>query len=1223
MLTLNITDIHSEALKAKLNSIGLKSTKASSAEFKKHVDSLVGLVHDAPSEEEVRARIRDFFADTEISSKENIVLGKKSNDKKGTPDISINSHNGKYVASIVEVKHPSNDEMLKQDDGNRKALHELVLYFMNEVFLDDEIHNRNIQTLIATNGLQWFVFSAKDFYRIFGSRAFLGKYEEFLHANYADSTDEFYKTIKTYLDKTDITIPCTCIDLSKLNSHDSTIVKNVLSQQFLLGGTKEKDSNDINKKFYDELLHIMGLQEYKDDDKKLVIGRKKNPDKGSLLELAIEKLDDKYPFEETYLSEELEDYGKDKQEQLFNLAVELCLMWVNRILFLKLLETSLISYEKENRQFLNISTIPDFQSLYNLFFKVMGVPLKSRKDEFQQKFSQIPYLNSSLFELSKLERTALVIGNLGDKEIPLFSKTVLKNRSRKKENLHTLEYLFEFLNAYKFGDDSDCTINASVLGKVFEKINGYKDGSVYTPGYITAYMCKDSINAAILAKFSEQLRKQVGSIDELRNIIDCWDFDKKEELVSIFNSVTLCDISVGSGHYLVSALNYFLYLKWDLGLFFDTQKGNLRRFKMELKDDSLRIYRGAEELKYDFNDSEAQLLQETLFEEKKRLLENNLFGVDINPNSVNICRLRLWIELLKNAYYKGPEYTELQTLPNVDLNVKRGDSLLSKIPIAVYGDIDASATGISEEDVKEYKKLAKKFKNADDKDVKVQLTKSISNLKFKIRGEYIRFLEFSDEYKKQNEEIEKNDAYRHSLEWMFEFPELVNSKGQFTGFDIVIGNPPYINLGKMKESAKVYGELVQNKINIPVYSTFCKSGDIYTLFVERAYALVGKNGIVSYIMPNKWMTTDYGKGLRKFFLENGVDKIIDFGDYQVFPNVTTYTCIFSKYGKENRNEIKIANVEKAENVEYAVSEAFAKEFLSEKAWITSSLAENRLMARLEESCTTLGEIESEPNRGIVTGLTEAFLIDESKKEQLISENSNAQTILFPALQGKDIDAWEIPEVKSYLIGTFPSKKLNIDDYPSIRDYLLSFGVEKLEQTGKTHTVNGTTIKSRKKTRNKWFETQDSIAYYNEFAKPKIMFQTITVQSCFIYDEQGLFCNNSIWIIPTENKGLLTILNSKMGWWLISKKCPFIQGGRQLIWKQFKNVPIPHILPSNLSEIADEILNGKKNGIDTKQLEDDADKKVYEAYGLTPDEIATVEAFSEKEALKRTTKEERK
>lgn len=1216
MLTLNITDIHSEALKAKLNSIGLKSTKASSAEFKKHVDSLVELVHDAPSEEEVRARIRDFFADTEISSKENIVLGKKSNDKKGTPDISINSRNGKYVASIVEVKHPSNDEMLKQNDGNRKALHELVLYFMNEVFLDDEIHNRNIQTLIATNGLQWFIFSAKDFYQIFGNNVFLKKYEEFLNANYGDSTNEFYKTTKAYLDKTDITLPCIYVDLSNLNSRDGAIVKNVLSQQFLLGGTKEKDSNDINKKFYDELLHIMGLQEYKDDDNKLVIGRKKNPDKGSLLELAIEKLDDKYPFGETYLNEELDDYGKDKQEQLFNLAVELCLMWVNRILFLKLLETSLISYKNENKKFLDISTIPDFQSLYNLFFKVMGVPLKSRKDEFQQKFSQIPYLNSSLFELSKLERTALVIGNLADKELPLFSKTVLKNRSRKKENLHTLEYLFEFLSAYKFGDDSDCTINASVLGKVFEKINGYKDGSVYTPGYITAYMCKDSINAAVLAKFSEQLRKQIGSIDELRNIIDCWDYNKKEELVSIFNSVTLCDISVGSGHYLVSALNYFLYLKWNLGLFFDAQKRNLQRFKIELKDDSLKIYRGVEPIKYDCKDNEIQLLQEALFEEKKRLLENNLFGVDLNPNSVNICRLRLWIELLKSAYYKGPEYTELQTLPNIDLNVRQGDSLLSKIAVKISHSLSTKI--ISDKKIKEYKNLVKNFKNTDDKDTKIELEENIKNLKRDIRGEIAPYLELTNKDIEANKEMVRNDIYRHSMEWMFELPELIDEKGRFVGFDIIVGNPPYIPLGNIKNASQKYGDMKLN--GTPIYSTFCKGGDIYTLFVERAYALIGKNGIVSYIMPNKWMTTDYGKGLRKFFLDNGIDTIIDFGDYQVFPNVTTYTCIFSKYGKENRNEIKIANVEKAENIEYAASETFAKEFLSENAWITSSLAENRLMARLEESCTTLGEIECEPNRGVVTGLTEAFLIDKSKKEQLISENSNAQAILFPVLQGKDIDAWEIPEVKSYLIGTFPSKKLNIDDYPSIRDYLLSFGIEKLEQTGRKHTINGKIVHSRKKTHNSWFETQDSIAYYNEFARPKIMYQKITVKPCFIYDEQGLFCNDSIWIIPTENKGLLTILNSKMGWWLISKKCPFIQGGRQLIWKQFKNIPIPHILPDNLSEIADEILNGRKNGIDTKCLEDEADKRVYEAYGLTEDEIATVEAFSEKEALKRAKKE---
>ena len=202
MLTLNITDIRSEALKAKLDRIGLKNSRATSDEFRKHIGNLVELVHDAPSEDDVRSRIKDFFVDADISSREKIVLGKKSKDKKGTPDISISSRNGKYVASIVEVKQPSNDQMLKQDDGNRKALHELVLYFMNEVYLDDQIHNRNMESLIATNGLQWFIFSAKDFYRIFGSRTFLEKYEEFLHANYGDSTDEFYETTKKYLDKT-------------------------------------------------------------------------------------------------------------------------------------------------------------------------------------------------------------------------------------------------------------------------------------------------------------------------------------------------------------------------------------------------------------------------------------------------------------------------------------------------------------------------------------------------------------------------------------------------------------------------------------------------------------------------------------------------------------------------------------------------------------------------------------------------------------------------------------------------------------------------------------------------------------------------------------------------------------------------------------------------------------------------------------------------------------
>ena len=1208
MLTLDITDIHSDTLKNKLKRLGLKNSRTSSTEFQEHLNILVEQVKKAPNEDEVRSRIKDFLVNTGATSSQNIVL------EENRVDVSLRSIDGKSTVCLIEVKHPSNTEMLKTSDGNRKALHELIWYFLNEVYRDGDVYNRNLESLIATDGMQWFLFSPKDFYRLFGEGPFAKEYNEFKKANYGNDSEAFYEKTKTYLSKNNVTIPCVYFDLNDLDGRNMGTIKGVLSQQFLVGGTKEKDSNAINSKFYDELLHIIGLEE-RTENKKLIIGRKeeKKRDDGSLLELAINKLNDKYPFEGTVLYDRLTDYGNDQEEQIFNVALELCLMWVNRILFLKLLETSLLTYKNSNKPFLNTSTIHDFQDLYQLFFKVMGTPVKSRETSLQQKFSQVPYLNSSLFELSLFENASLIISNLAsDKDLPLFSGTILKNAKKSKVKYHTLDYLLNFLNAYKFGDDEDSTINASVLGKVFEKINGYKDGSVYTPGYITAYMCKDSINAAVLAKFSSYFKHQINSIDELRYNIN---YERLNELIAVFDSVTLCDISVGSGHYLVSALNYFLYLKWSLGLFLDSEKNDLRRFLFELKDDSLKVYRGASEIRYDHNNRESQLLQEALFEEKKRLLENNLFGVDINLNSVNICRLRLWIELLKNAYYKAPNYEELRTLPNVDLNIKCGDSLLSKIPVIIGGNIDISGTHISETQIKNYKNLAKNFKNTDDKVAKKKLNDSIKKLKKSIQGEYMKYLELSEEFREKNKEIDKNDSYRHALEWMFEFPELVNSKGRFEGFDIVIGNPPYINLGKV-DNAKLYGSMIQNKKNVPVYSTFCKGGDIYTLFVERACALAGTNGVVSYIMPNKWMSTDYGKRLRNFALENGIDRIVDFGDYQVFPNVTTYTCIVSKYGKENKKRIEIANVSKPEDLANTAFETFKNEWLSDKAWITSSVAENRLMAKLEVSCSTLKDVVEEPSRGVVTGLTEAFIINEATKNKLIKENANAQEVIFPVLQGKDIDAWDVPMVESYLIGTFPSKKINIDDYPSVRDYLLSFGMEKLEQTGAKHTINGETIESRKKTHNKWFETQDSIAYYEEFSKSKIMYQTIAVQPCFIYDEKGFYCNNSMWIIPTKNKALLTLLNSKMGWWLTSKKCPFIQGGRQLIWKQFCQIPIPPNLSENLSEIAEQILEARKNGIDTKVLENKADELVYDAYGLTDDERKVIDDFSEKEAAKR-------
>jgi adenine-specific DNA-methyltransferase len=280
----------------------------------------------------------------------------------------------------------------------------------------------------------------------------------------------------------------------------------------------------------------------------------------------------------------------------------------------------------------------------------------------------------------------LFISNLkDDKTIPIFSQTVLKDQQGKKRtgNISTLQYLFEFLDAYDFGaeggeeiqEDNKTLINASVLGLIFEKINGYKDGSFFTPGFITMYMCRETIRKAVVQKFNETKKWNCKDIEELYDKIE----DRKEAN-KIVNSIKICDPAVGSGHFLVSALNEMIAVKNDLKILQDRDGKRLKEYQVEVVNDELIVTDEEGELfEYNPSNKESQRIQETLFHEKQTIIENCLFGVDINSNSVKICRLRLWIELLKNAYYKNA--TELETLPNIDINIKCGNSLVSRFAI--------------------------------------------------------------------------------------------------------------------------------------------------------------------------------------------------------------------------------------------------------------------------------------------------------------------------------------------------------------------------------------------------------------------------------------------------------------------------------------------------------------------------------------------------------------
>ncbi|MFM6309496.1 MAG: Eco57I restriction-modification methylase domain-containing protein, partial [Dolichospermum sp.] len=517
----------------------------------------------------------------------------------------------------------------------------------------------------------------------------------------------------------------------------------LFSPQHLLKLPTTNDSNSLNKNFYSELLHILGLTEIKEGSKKLIQRKSIHErEQGSLIENTMTRLQELRKIDRL---ENSEQFGENNEDRLFNISLELAITWINRILFLKLLESQLINYHQGNKSFafLNLAKIQDFGNLNRLFFGVLSHKPEEREKHIKNLVANIPYLNSSLFEVSEIEHQTIVISNLvNDEKLSIFNQTVLKDNHDHKRTgkLKALEYIFEFLDAYDFSsegteeiqEESKTLINASVLGLIFEKINGYQDGSFFTPGFITMYMCRETIRRAVLQKFKEIKGWNCANIDELYDKIT----DKKEAN-QIINSLKICDPAVGSGHFLVSALNEIITIKSELKILLDKQGRTLRDYHLEIENDEL-VITDEDGLLFEYNpkNQESQRVQETLFHEKQTIIENCLFGVDINPNSVKICRLRLWIELLKNAYYQTSPLTpllqgegnlgELQTLPNIDINIKTGNSLISRFPL--NWDLRPILKK-SDWNIEMYQDAVRKYHHPDDKKQKQEMENFIKKIK--------------------------------------------------------------------------------------------------------------------------------------------------------------------------------------------------------------------------------------------------------------------------------------------------------------------------------------------------------------------------------------------------------------------------------------------------------------------------------------------------------------
>jgi adenine-specific DNA-methyltransferase len=914
--------------------------------FKTNLITLLDRTNDTESEEFHKNLVSDFLKDTYY--KQNHFINTK-----GRNDLVI--HNGQNANStvgvILEAKKPTNKaEMISTKKLNAKAFQELVLYYLRE-----RITHKNLEVkhLVATNINEWFIFDATLFDRLFAQNKNLVKqFNDFEGGRLADTkTDFFYKQIAepfiaditaeiefTYFNIQDFQKPLRNAD--KADDNSLIALFKLLSPEHLLKLPFTNDSNSLDKRFYSELLHIIGLTETKEGSKKL-IERNKAGERhtGTFLEDAIIQLDS---LDKLSRLEKPNQFGNTQQERLFNVALELSITWINRILFLKLLEAQLITYHKGDKSFsfLNLDKIKNYDDLNSLFFQVLARKYDERNEDVKKAFEKTPYLNSSLFEPTDIEQVTLFISNLkDDKTIPIFSQTVLKDQQGKKRtgNISTLQYLFEFLDAYDFGaeggeeiqEDNKTLINASVLGLIFEKINGYKDGSFFTPGFITMYMCRETIRKAVVQKFNETKKWNCTTLEELYDKIE----DRKEAN-NIVNSIKICDPAVGSGHFLVSALNEMIAVKNDLKILQDRDGKRLKEYQVEVVNDELIVTDEEGELfEYNPSNKESQRIQETLFHEKQTIIENCLFGVDINTNSVKICRLRLWIELLKNAYYKNA--TELETLPNIDINIKCGNSLVSRF--AIDADLK-QALKKSKWTIDSYRIAVDTYRNAESKEQKREMERLIADIKSDFRseidnpfkkkiaaargkidniateintqknwGDKVNKQLFKDlekataNFKKleaERDDIETNKIFENAFEWRFEFPEVLNDDGDFVGFDVVIGNPPYSSKvsTETKEISKFYKH-VEYKC------------DPYALFIERCHQITNEAKIICLITPLTYLTNYYYHLIRKFLIDNHLlEKTIVF-EGLVFEEANVDTSILMLSSNVNRVTFEWAKIE--------------------------------------------------------------------------------------------------------------------------------------------------------------------------------------------------------------------------------------------------------------------------------------------------------------------------
>ncbi len=1163
---------------------------------------------------------------------------------------------------LIEVKALNNRNEFPKDRENplSKAFCQMVFYFLKEIE-----NNNSLKHAIICNAHEFFLFDCKDLLFLKEDKRITDFHKNCASNEGTDpSTKRFYSDLEEYLKK-DFKgeLRYTHFNLISDDPKELPLIYQALSHEVLLKQKKTLDANTLNKDFYEELLYILGLEEQNEKGKILI---KPSHTQNSLSD-ALKK-----------------EYNNLDDEEVMALLIA----WNNRILFLRLLESLLISFNHFEKPFLTIENFKDFNALNTLFFEVLAKKNNERSKEIKEdKISgKIPYLNSSLFDKTPLESKGHEIRLLKNERLEIYPKSIFKKDKdyQNKKALPLLKYLFTFLHAYDFtttpkdikdnkNTSESCLINPSVLGLVFEKLNGYKEGSFYTPSFITSYMCSESITTIVLDKFNATYQWDCENLKALREKIDRnFSNEKAKEYLNTLLTLRICDPAVGSGHFLVSALNEMVLIAYELGLI-----ASLYRHKLRLENDEIIIHTPTGEIfnykkPHSENDPHHHI-QKELFELKKDIIENCLFGVDINPNSCEITKLRLWIELLKYSYYifeEGKNTNALETLPNIDINIKCGNSLISRF--SLYDNLKKIPN--IKKKIQEYKDLVAQYKDPNslfpfnktdltnkiqdlkttfslelkDPKTKAELEKAIEKhikkynffalddkslldglnyfipnlfgaLKLSPKEEEEAFASYGRirALRKKLDDALSGREYQNAFEWRFEFPEVLDDEGDFLGFDCIIGNPPYIR----QEQIKPIKPLLQKQ-----YQDFYNStADIYTYFFALSYHLLKEKGFNAFITSNKYARARYGAQLRGLLLKKTtIVSYMELNALKVFESATVDTSIMSFIKQTPPKESSFNYYEPTPDDENLKSNSLSmrQSALSTESFIFANTSLLDLRDKMEGIGTPLKDWDIQINCGIKTGANEAFIIPTEKREEILNacktqeERKRTDELIKPILRGKDIKRYSYEWAGEWVINThngytsnlkFKIPPIDIEKYPTLKSHLDSHW-----DTIATRSDQGDTPYHLR-----------NCAYLEDFEKEKIVYGEIVQEPRFYLDngecELGYFYAEATSFILTGEHlhYLLGMLHSKLI--TFAFKTFYAGGGLGESGYRYQKafierLPIPKITPQN-QKLAHKITDGAKAILEakekdpkanTKELEKEIDALVYRLYNLTDEEIKIIE-----------------